>query len=77
MKICWLEGCGKKYYGAGLCRSHYDKKRRNRFEPGDDLELWSSRQPAGQRILDKLIWALEILEIYDAVKYNDKREGGE
>jgi len=30
----------------------------------DNLELWSSAQPAGQRVEDKLKWAQEILERY-------------
>jgi len=33
----------------------------NRIE---NLELWSSSQPSGQRIMDKIIWAKEILNIY-------------
>lgn len=33
----------------------------NRLE---NLELWSSYQPAGQRIEDKVRWAKEILELY-------------
>lgn len=33
----------------------------NRLE---NLELWSSGQPGGQRISDKIIWAKEILEKY-------------
>lgn len=33
----------------------------NRIE---NLELWSSRQPAGQRVEDKVQYALEILELY-------------
>lgn len=33
----------------------------NRIE---NLELWSSSQPPGQRVIDKIKWAQEILEIY-------------
>lgn len=34
----------------------------NRIE---NLELWSSAQPAGQRVADKLAWAREIIALYD------------
>ena len=30
----------------------------------DNLELWSSSQPSGQRVIDKLSWAREIVERY-------------
>jgi hypothetical protein len=33
----------------------------NRIE---NLELWSTSQPAGQRISDKIRWAKELLELY-------------
>jgi hypothetical protein len=33
----------------------------NRLE---NLELWSSRHPRGQRVTDKVAWALELLEMY-------------
>lgn len=34
----------------------------NRIE---NLELWSTSQPAGQRVVDKLSWAREIISLYD------------
>ena len=30
----------------------------------DNLELWSTKQPNGQRVIDKIKWAQEILEQY-------------
>lgn len=33
----------------------------NRLE---NLELWSTHQPQGQRVIDKLRWAREIEEMY-------------
>jgi hypothetical protein len=30
----------------------------------ENLELWSSSQPAGQRVEDKLLWAREIVALY-------------
>jgi hypothetical protein len=36
----------------------------NRIE---NLELWSSSQPSGQRVEDKVKWAVEILETYKEI----------
>jgi hypothetical protein len=30
----------------------------------DNLELWSQSQPPGQRVEDKVAWAVELLELY-------------
>ena len=30
----------------------------------ENLELWSRSQPAGQRVEDKVIWAIELLKLY-------------
>jgi len=34
----------------------------------ENLELWSSTHPKGQRVSDLLAWALVIVERYDAKK---------
>lgn len=33
-----------------------------------NLELWSSSHPSGQRVVDKIAWAQEILAFYDGVE---------
>lgn len=44
----------------------------NRLE---NLELWSSAQPSGQRVVDKVDWARRILELYENdYKKLDKRQ---
>jgi hypothetical protein len=40
----------------------------NRLE---NLELWSTSQPAGQRIKDKLEWAKMIIDKYDMIERDD------
>lgn len=34
----------------------------------ENLELWSRSQPCGQRVLDKLAWAREIVALYAPVE---------
>jgi hypothetical protein len=33
----------------------------------ENLELWSKSQPWGQRVADKVAWAIELLKLYPAV----------
>ncbi len=41
----------------------------NRLE---NLELWSSSQPSGQRVADKVAWAENLLRLYAPEKLKDK-----
>lgn len=34
----------------------------------ENLELWSTSQPPGQRVRDKVAWAKQILALYDRVQ---------
>lgn len=42
---------------------HHVNGVRNDNSP-ENLQLWSSSQPAGQRVTDKVAWAIELLELY-------------
>jgi hypothetical protein len=42
------------------------------FRSGN-LELWSTWQPAGQRVSDKVAWAIELLERYDPERLRERR----
>ena len=41
-----------------------------------NLELWSSSQPPGQRAIDKLNWAREMMELYGPIEseLNEQRD---
>lgn len=41
----------------------------------DNLELWSSSQPAGQRVEDKVAWAIDILRVYSPTSINADTHG--
>lgn len=43
----------------------------NRIE---NLELWSKSHPAGQRVRDKVVWAKEILRMYEPGALKDEGE---
>ena len=42
----------------------------------ENLELWSSAQPPGQRVEDKVAWAVELLNLY-APELLAETEGGQ
>lgn len=42
---------------------HHKNGQRDDNRP-ENLELWSKSQPAGQRVTDKVAWALELLALY-------------
>lgn len=52
---------GRKLLAEETVHHIHGVKNDNRIEK---LELWSSSQPAGQRVEDKLAWAKEMIELY-------------
>lgn len=46
---------------------HHRNGVRNDNRP-ENLELWTTHQPAGQRVTDKLKWAREIIALYEPIE---------
>ena len=73
----WIDGSGKMVHrvimeealGRDCCRlktstTSTELRDDNRLE---NFELWTSAQPGGQRVVDKVAWAREMLDLYGAL----------
>lgn len=52
---------------------HHKNGNRSDNRPSN-LELWSTWQPAGQRIEDKVAWAVELLRFYAPQQLDEEAE---
>jgi hypothetical protein len=50
---------------------HHRNGQRDDNRP-ENLDLWSTSQPSGQRVADKVAWALELLALYAPETLSDR-----
>tara|TARA_R110000850_G_scaffold131633_1_gene252519 strand:+ start:17 stop:409 length:393 start_codon:yes stop_codon:yes gene_type:complete len=62
-RVVMAEHLGRKLLKHETVHHKNGVRNDNRIE---NLELWSTYQPAGQRAIDKLQWAKEIIALYDS-----------
>lgn len=60
-RLVMEEHIGRKLVGSETVHHKNGDRADNRLS---NLELWSSSQPAGQRVEDKIAWAVELLNLY-------------
>jgi hypothetical protein len=67
-RVIYEQHIGRKLLSTENIHHKNGNRSDNRIE---NLELWSIKQPCGQKIEDKIKWALEILEQYNFKEVDD------